>query len=500
MKSSFVITGLIVLAHSSLGGCSSSNTSGGAGSGGSAGQSQDTPATSVAGAGGMSVSGSGGAGAAGSAAGASGVMSTPTGFAGWQAYMDSTPATKGTVERGQYLVDHVLVCGVCHTPSLPSGEPDPMKYLAGSRPYDFTDIDGTVITVNAENLTSHDPEGLHAWSDGQIRTAITKGVDDEHYAIYPIMPYPEYALLVPEDVDSIIQYLRTVPPNDNVVAADFPHPDINPPAPPVEDAKIPHTTLAKDNSEYASAERGRYLASVSCMYCHTVEVSVDGKPQADMPDLTKAFGGGKVYALNKDLPSHTSVNITPDATGIADWSVDDIIATLKSNTAKGVPRPLCNSHPGGPERYGKMIDADLRDIATYIHSLPPVKNGPFTCSAPTDPPATFTQVYDMLFPMTTNARCVACHSMPPNDIANGNLQMGSDKAAAYAALMGHMSTSSRCMNRALVVPNNPDESLLVQKLSATPPCGSRMPLGGNVLSEAQMAMVRGWIAAGAKND
>jgi len=293
--------------------------------------------------------------------------------------MDPKPATSGTPERGEYLVDHVLVCGVCHTPSLPSGEPDPMKYLAGSRPYDFTDVDGTVITVNAENLTSHDPEGLHAWSDGQIRTAITKGVDDEHYAIYPIMPYPEYSLLKPEDVDSVIQYLRTVPPNDNVVAADFPHPDINPPAPPVDDAKIPHTTLAKTDADYAAAERGRYLAEVACLYCHTTETVKDGKPQADMPDLTKAFGGGKVYALNKDLPSHTSVNITPDATGIAGWTVDDIIASVKTNTPKGAQRQLCNSHPGGPERYGKMTDADLRDIATYIHSLPPVKNGPFEC-------------------------------------------------------------------------------------------------------------------------
>src|SRR4051794_12058133 len=66
----------------------------------------------------------------------------------------------GTVERGEYLVDHVLMCGVCHTPSLPNGDPDPTKYLAGSRSYDFTDLDGTIVTVNAENLTSHDPEGL----------------------------------------------------------------------------------------------------------------------------------------------------------------------------------------------------------------------------------------------------------------------------------------------------------------------------------------------------
>src|SRR4029079_4461267 len=77
------------------------------------------------------------------------------------------PAVLGSAERGQYLVDHVLMCGVCHTPSLPNGDPDPAKYRAGSRSYDFTDTDGTIVTVNAENLTSHDPEGLHAWSDGQ---------------------------------------------------------------------------------------------------------------------------------------------------------------------------------------------------------------------------------------------------------------------------------------------------------------------------------------------
>lgn len=372
MKASFIIAGLVVAAYTPLGGCSSSSK--GSADAGSAGSDAGARAS------GGGAGGSGASGASGSAAGSGGASAPLAGVAGWQAYMDPKPATLGSVERGQYLVDHVLLCGVCHTPSLPNGEPDPTKYLAGSRPYDFTDIDGTVITVNAENLTSHDPEGLHAWTDGQIRTAITKGVDDEHYAIYPIMPYPEYSLLTPEDVDSIIQYLRSVPPNDNVVAADYPHPDVNPPAPLLEDAKIPHTTLAKDDADYESAERGRYLATVACLYCHTSEVVVDGTPQADTPDLSKPFAGGKVYALNKNLPPHTSVNITPDPTGIAGWSVDDIIASIKSNTEKGTQRTLCNSHPGGPERLGKMTDPDLRDLATYIHTLPPVENGPFQCT------------------------------------------------------------------------------------------------------------------------
>jgi mono/diheme cytochrome c family protein len=282
-------------------------------------------------------------------------------------------ATTGTIARGQYLVDHVLACGTCHTPNGADGKPDLTKYLAGSRNYDFTDVDGTIVTVYAENLTTHNPEGLATWTDEQIRTAITAGIDDEHVAVYPIMPYPEYSLLTREDQDSIIQYLRTVPANDNVVPNDYPYSDQNPPAPAVDDKKIPHTTLAATDPDYASAERGRYLASVACLNCHTPQVS------ADVPDFTKAFAGGKTYTPNKGQPAHTSTNITPDATGIAGWTVADIATAIKVGTEKGTGRALCSSHPAGNNYYSQMTDADAQDIATYIHSLPPVKNGPFQC-------------------------------------------------------------------------------------------------------------------------
>jgi hypothetical protein len=121
-------------------------------------------------------------------------------------------------------------------------------------------------------------------------------------------------------------------------------------------------------------------------------------------------------------------------------------------------------------------------------------------ASPAVPAATFSEVYPMIFPMSTNARCVACHSMPPNDLANGNLQMGSDRASAYAALVSKNSTSTRCMNMPLVMPGQPDQSLLLLKLSPTPPCGNRMPIGGNALSDDQLGLIRSWIAGGAKDD
>ncbi|MCX5746641.1 MAG: hypothetical protein NT062_29545 [Proteobacteria bacterium] len=159
------------------------------------------------------------------------------------------------------------------------------------------------MTVNAENLTSHNPEGLATWTDEQIRTALTHGIDDEKKSLYPIMPYPEYSNLTRMDVDSVIQYLRTIPPNDNVVAADFPYFDQSDPAPPVDGTRVPHTTLPSTDPNFAAAERGRYLATVACLNCHTEQVS------ADVPDLTKAFAGGKKYTFVRGAPEHTSVNL-----------------------------------------------------------------------------------------------------------------------------------------------------------------------------------------------
>lgn len=308
------------------------------------------------------------------AAGSFACSSTGTGTGGTGGGVARMPtATTGTIERGKYLVDHLLVCGACHTPNDANGKPDKTKYLAGSRSYDFTDTDGTVVTVNAENLTSHNPEGLATWSDEQIRRALTQGIDDEMIAIYPIMPYPEYSLLTHEDQDSIIQYLRSIPPNDNVVPADYPYFDQHPPAPPVDESKIPHTTLPATDPDFAAAERGRYLAATACLNCHTEQLS------ADIPDLSKAFAGGKKYTYIRGAPEHTSVNITPDATGLAGWSVDDIVAALKTNTEKGTSRTFCNTHPGGPDALGGLTDGDTRDLAVYIHTLPPVQNGPFQC-------------------------------------------------------------------------------------------------------------------------
>jgi hypothetical protein len=116
------------------------------------------------------------------------------------------------------------------------------------------------------------------------------------------------------------------------------------------------------------------------------------------------------------------------------------------------------------------------------------------------PAATFTQVYQALFPRITNAHFEMCPPLPPSDGPNGNFSTGTDRASTYAALVGKSSTSSLCIGKPFVVPKQPEASLLLQKLLPNPPCGLRMPNGGATLTDAQVEMVRSWIAAGAADD
>ena len=277
-----------------------------------------------------------------------------------------------SVARGKYLVDHLLVCGECHTPVDANGKPDLTKYLAGSRSYDFKTMNGDIVSVYAENLTSDKVEGIGSWTDDWVRGSITKGLDDEQVPLWPIMPYPEYALMTSEDVTAILDYLRTVAPSKNVVPPDT-YPNPGSPAAPVNGSKIPHTTLAKTDPGFAAAERGRYLASIACVNCHTPELA------PGLPDFTRSFAGGRTYRSRSDVGFSTSTNLTPDATGLAGWTVADIVESIKTNTEKGTKRVLCDTMPGGPGRMGDLADGDLTDLATYLHTIPSIASSVFQC-------------------------------------------------------------------------------------------------------------------------
>ena len=98
-------------------------------------------------------------------------------------------------------------------------------------------------------------------------------------------------------------------------------------------------------------------------------------------------------------------------------------------------------------------------------------------------------------------RCAGpvCHS---SNMTGGSLNVSAGNASAVrTALVNMPATGSECASSgmSLVVPGQPDMSLLYRKLVDMPPCGTRMPPTGP-LDAAELDRIRTWIENGALNN
>jgi mono/diheme cytochrome c family protein len=113
------------------------------------------------------------------------------------------------LKRGFYLVT-IAHCMECHTPFAPPGGPD-FKNSLGKGGREFP---GPWGVSKSRNITSHKTAGIGAWTDAEIKTAITQGKRKDGSPLKPPMGYEYYAKLTAPDLDAIVAYLRTVPPKE----------------------------------------------------------------------------------------------------------------------------------------------------------------------------------------------------------------------------------------------------------------------------------------------
>jgi hypothetical protein len=113
---------------------------------------------------------------------------------------------------------------------------------------------------------------------------------------------------------------------------------------------------------------------------------------------------------------------------------------------------------------------------------------------------TFASVERDIFNTTDSAGragCINCHTnVGRTPASNLNLVAG----AAYAQIVNRSSVAKP--GAVLVIPGDPDNSYLVQKLEgASGIVGQRMPrTGGPYLTQGQMMILRRWIQQGAQNN
>lgn len=121
---------------------------------------------------------------------------------------------KDKVRRGAYLAT-IGHCLECHTPQERGALQFDTALGAGGRPFMPSFVKGLPESWKgavSRNITSHAEQGLGRWSDAEIKRAITQGVGRDGRKLDLPMAFAWYAGIRDEDLDAIVAYLRTLPP------------------------------------------------------------------------------------------------------------------------------------------------------------------------------------------------------------------------------------------------------------------------------------------------
>ncbi len=115
---------------------------------------------------------------------------------------------RNKLKRGFYLAT-IGHCMECHSPMTPQGAD--FKTSLGKGGQEFP---GPWGVSKSSNITPSKKSGIGAWSNAEIKRAVTQGISRDGRKMLPPMGYPYYARMTDADLDAVIAYLRTLPAKD----------------------------------------------------------------------------------------------------------------------------------------------------------------------------------------------------------------------------------------------------------------------------------------------
>ncbi|MGD2166502.1 MAG: c-type cytochrome [Gammaproteobacteria bacterium] len=116
---------------------------------------------------------------------------------------------------GRYLTHTVGHCTQCHSPLTPQGE-DFSRIGAGMNIYPRPFGANVQWSAVAANITQHETLGIGAWTDDEIKRAITQGISRDGRQLLPFMAFDFYNKISDEDLELIVEYVKTFPPSEAV--------------------------------------------------------------------------------------------------------------------------------------------------------------------------------------------------------------------------------------------------------------------------------------------
>ena len=112
-----------------------------------------------------------------------------------------------SVKRGMYLAT-LAHCMECHARRLDNTQDYHNSWGKGGAV-----AKGPWGQVVVRNISSHKEKGVGAWSDDEIKRALTHEVGrDGRKFMLPMARAMYYSKLTPADLDAIVAWVRTIPP------------------------------------------------------------------------------------------------------------------------------------------------------------------------------------------------------------------------------------------------------------------------------------------------
>lgn len=259
------------------------------------------------------------------------------------------------VRRGAYLA-LAGDCIACHT--APGGKP-----MAGGLA-----IPSPLGTMVSTNITPSKTHGIGNYTLAQFSAALREGIRADRQRLYPGMPYTSYALVTDEDVQALYAYFM-----QSVQAVDESPPPTRLPFPfNVRALMVPWNllflhrgTFVPDDQHDADWNRGAYLVRglAHCSTCHSPRNVLMAE------NRFKDLGGGAVG-------SWSAPNITSDAVaGIGGWSADELVAYLREGHAAGKSQAAGPMAEAVDNSLRHLTEADLRAMASFLKTVPPLRLG-----------------------------------------------------------------------------------------------------------------------------
>jgi len=293
--------------------------------------------------------------------------------AGAGAYMELRPAkmrpidpakkfeaTPERIERGRYIVNAQSPCFLCHSEHDWKTHGAPVVPGTVGAGWDVPAAENKMPgKVFASNITSDRETGIGSISDDAVERAIREGVGSDGRALF-MMPWQYLRHFSDEEVASVVAYLRTLPPVKKKRAKTE---IIIPVRWFLKMATEPITAPVPEPDLSTPVARGKHLADIG--YCHECHTPVNERHEF-LPGMD--FAGGQ--EIRGPFGLTRSANITPHASGLAHYSEEIFIRTIRTGNIGG--RRINSVMPWYYLR--NMTDDDLKALWAYLSQLKPIAN------------------------------------------------------------------------------------------------------------------------------